>query len=175
LCGSDLVNWIWGGFAIINATLERFFILHFGLPIAILLLSCLHISLLHVDGSSTPMPVDSKSDQLRFSSYFLSKDFFSLIFFSIFFGYFVFFEPNYLGHPDNYIKADPLSTPVHIVPEWYFLPFYAVLRSIPDKLLGVCAMFLAIAVLAIFPLFISNFTEYELPNVKVQIKYHIMF
>lgn len=153
LIGDDIVIWLWGGFSVDNPTLNRFFALHFLLPFVILGLIILHIIVLHIHGSNNPTGVEvkSKKDTIPFHPYYTVKDFFGFgIFFIVFFGY-VFFDPNGLGHPDNYIPANPLATPLHIVPEWYFLPFYAVLRSIPDKLGGVMAMFGAIAILFALP------------------------
>lgn len=149
--GDAIVTWLWGGFSIDNATLNRFFSLHFVLPFAIAGLVIIHISLLHRDGSNNPLGVESKSSKIPFYPYFYVKDLFSLICFMLFFSIILFYFPNTLGHPDNYIMADALSTPAHIVPEWYFLPFYAILRSIPDKLGGVLAMGGAIVILLFIP------------------------
>jgi len=149
--GPAIVEWLWGGFSIDNATLNRFFILHFILPFAIAGLVIAHIALLHRDGSNNPLGIDSRSDSIPFYPYAYVKDLFSLIVFIVFFSIFLFYFPNLLGHPDNYIPADPMSTPAHIVPEWYFLPFYAILRSIPDKLGGVAAMGGAIVILFFLP------------------------
>ena len=151
--GDDIVIWLWGGFSVDNPTLNRFFALHFLLPFIILGLVIIHVVALHVHGSNNPTGIEikSKKDSIPFHPYYTVKDFFGFgIFFMIYF-YFVFFKPNLLGHPDNYIEANPLVTPAHIVPEWYFLPFYAVLRSIPDKLAGVVAMFSAILILFVLP------------------------
>ena len=151
--GGDLVIWLWGGFSVDNPTLNRFFSLHYLLPFVIVGLSGLHIVFLKQNGSNNPLGTYSprKGDKILFYPYFAIKDLFSITAFLIFFGYFVFFNPNVLGHPDNYIPANPLSTPAHIVPEWYFLPYYAILRSIPDKLGGVIAMFAAIVTLMVLP------------------------
>ena len=149
--GPAIVEWLWGGFSIDNATLNRFFSLHFILPFAIAGLVIAHIALLHRDGSNNPLGIDSRSDSIPFYPYAYVKDLFSLIVFIVFFSIFLFYFPNLLGHPDNYIPADPMSTPAHIVPEWYFLPFYAILRSIPDKLGGVAAMGCAIVILFFLP------------------------
>jgi len=149
--GPAIVEWLWGGFSIDNATLNRFFSLHFILPFAIAGLVIAHIALLHRDGSNNPLGIDSRSDSIPFYPYAYVKDLFSLIVFIVFFSIFLFYFPNLLGHPDNYIPADPMSTPAHIVPEWYFLPFYAILRSIPDKLGGVAAMGGAIVILFFLP------------------------
>jgi ubiquinol-cytochrome c reductase cytochrome b/c1 subunit len=154
LIGEPLVTWLWGGYAVDNPTLNRFFSLHYLLPFMIAGVVGLHVWALHHVGQNNPDGVEVKNyakDTVPFTPYATTKDAFALVCFLIFFGYFAFFMPNYLGHPDNYIKADPLVTPVHIVPEWYYLPFYAILRSIPDKLTGVLAMFGAIAILALLP------------------------
>ena len=151
IVGQTIVDWLWGGFTINNATLNRFFSLHFFVPFVIAGVSLLHLALLHKDGSTNPLGVDSGVDKVPFYPYFFVKDLFALVCFLFFFGIFVFYFPNVLGHPDNYIPADPMQTPAHIVPEWYFLPFYAVLRSIPDKLGGVAAMIGAILILLVIP------------------------
>jgi ubiquinol-cytochrome c reductase cytochrome b subunit len=151
IVGQTIVDWLWGGFTINNATLNRFFSLHFFVPFVVAGVSALHIALLHKDGSTNPLGVDSGVDKVPFYPYFFVKDLFALVCFLLFFGIFVFYFPNALGHPDNYIPADPMQTPAHIVPEWYFLPFYAVLRSIPDKLGGVAAMIGAILILLVIP------------------------
>ena len=153
LVGDPIVTWLWGGFSVDNPTLNRFFALHFLLPFVLLGLVILHTAALHVSGSNNPLGIDPKGpqDTVPFNPYVTVKDGFAVVVFLIFYASFVFFAPNYLGHPDNYIPANPLVTPAHIVPEWYFLPFYAILRAIPDKLGGVLAMFGAIAVLAALP------------------------
>lgn len=142
--GTGLVQWIWGGFAVDNPTLNRIFSLHFILPVVIAALAVIHIALLHVSGSNNPVGSDSKSDKANFYPYFYIKDLFALMLFIYVFSIFVLLFPNYLGHPDNYIEGNALVTPPHIVPEWYFLPYYAILRSIPDKLGGVVAMALSL-------------------------------
>lgn len=134
-----------------NATLNRFFSLHYSLPFGLAALIILHLSLLHIPGSSHPSKIYELSDKIFFYPYFYLKDLFSFFFTLIVFSYFIFFSPNYLGHSDNYILANPLVTPSHIVPEWYFLPFHAILRSIPDKLGGVVLMGLAIIILLLLP------------------------
>ncbi len=154
LFGESITNWLWGGFAVDNPTLTRFFSLHYLLPFLILGLVVLHIWALHVPGNNNPIGIDVKKpskDTVPFHPYIVIKDLFALLLFLILFAFFVFYSPNILGHADNYIEANPLVTPAHIVPEWYLLPFYAILRSVPDKLLGVIAMFLAIFVLVILP------------------------
>jgi len=125
--------------------------LHFVLPFLIAGLVIIHIALLHKDGSNNPLGVDSIGDKISFYPYFYVKDLFSFLCFVFFFSIILFYYPNLLGHPDNYIMANAMSTPAHIVPEWYFLPFYAILRSIPDKLGGVAAMGGAIVVLLFLP------------------------
>lgn len=149
--GQSIVEWLWGGFSVGNATLNRFFSLHYFLPFAIAGLVLLHLSLLHKDGSNNPLGINTNVDFVSFYPYYYVKDLFAFFVFAFMFAFFVFFYPNSLGHPDNYIPANPLVTPAHIVPEWYFLPFYAILRSIPDKLGGVVAMISAILVLLLLP------------------------
>ncbi len=140
LVGEPLVLWIWGGFSIDNATLNRFFRFHYVLPFAILGMVLVHLALLHMDGSNNPLGVDARGEYIPFYPYFYVKDLFGVVALMFVFRIFVFFMPNALGHPDNYIPANAMVTPAHIVPEWYFLPFYAILRSIPHKLGGVVAM-----------------------------------
>ena len=156
IIGNYIVIWLWGGYSINTETLNRFFSFHFLVPFVILVLVLFHIILLHHRGSSNKLKVNVFFDKVMFNPFFVIKDlYFIVILFFIFF-IFVGFLPNYLGHPDNYIQADPLVTPSHIVPEWYFLPFYAILRSIPSKIVGVTIMFLSILVLILFPFFILN-------------------
>ena len=152
--GEGIVSWLWGGFAVDNPTLTRFYALHYLLPFLILGLVVLHIWALHVPGNNNPIGIDIKKpskDTVPFHPYIVIKDCFALLMFLIVFAFFVFYSPNILGHADNYIEANPMVTPSHIVPEWYLLPFYAILRSVPDKLFGVIAMFAAIFVLIILP------------------------
>ena len=151
--GESIVVWLWGGFSVDNPTLSRFFALHYLMPFLIAGVVVLHIIALHRFGSNNPLGIDvsGKQDTIPFHPYYTSKDLFGLVVFLTIFASAVFFYPNYLGHPDNYIPANPLQTPAHIVPEWYFLPFYAILRAIPDKLGGVLFMFGAIAVLFVLP------------------------
>jgi ubiquinol-cytochrome c reductase cytochrome b subunit len=151
VAGPSIVEWLWGGFSVDNATLNRFFSLHFLMPFVIAGMVIAHIALLHRDGSNNPLGIDSSMDKIAFYPYYYVKDLFSVVVFVVFFSLFLFYYPNLLGHPDNYIPADPMSTPAHIVPEWYFLPFYAILRSIPDKLGGVAAMGGAIVILLFLP------------------------
>ena len=160
LIGDPLVTWLWGGFSVDNPTLNRFFSLHYLMPFVILGLVVLHVWALHSVRSNNPTGIEIKTpqDSIPFHPYYTIKDLYGLGVFLIFFSAFVFFAPDYLGHPDNYIPANPLVTPPHIVPEWYFLPFYAILRSIdftifgiPAKLLGVLAMFASIVILFVIP------------------------
>ncbi len=151
--GESIVTWLWGGFSVDNPTLNRFFALHYLMPFLIVGVVILHLVALHRFGSNNPLGIDTRGpqDTVPFHPYYTIKDFFGLSVFLTFFASAVFFFPNFLGHPDNYIPANPLQTPAHIVPEWYFLPFYAILRAVPDKLGGVLAMFGAIAILFILP------------------------
>jgi ubiquinol-cytochrome c reductase cytochrome b/c1 subunit len=153
LVGDPIVKWLWGGYAVSGVTLNRFFSLHFLLPFVIAGVVVLHIWALHHVGQNNPAGIEIKtaSDTLPMAPYAIMKDLFGLIVFMLIYAWFVFFAPDYLGHPDNYNEANPLVTPPHIVPEWYFLPFYAILRAVPSKLGGVIAMFGAVAVLAFIP------------------------
>ena len=160
MVGEDVVIWLWGGFSVDNPTLNRFFALHFLLPFILIAVIALHVVALHITGSNNPAGIDVKSEQdtVPFHPYFTAKDGLGTIVFLFFWAFFIFYAPNYMGHPDNFIPANPLSTPAHIVPEWYFLPFYGILRSVdfqflwfvPAKLGGVIAMFGSIVVIA-FP------------------------
>src|SRR5215468_5057842 len=151
--GDAIVTWLWGGYSVGGPTLTRFFSLHYLLPFAIAAIVVLHIWALHVVGQNNPTGVDpqTEKDTVAFTPYATIKDGFFIGLFAILYAWFVFYIPNYLGHPDNYIPANPGVTPAHIVPEWYYLPFYAILRSIPNKLLGVIALFASIAILAFLP------------------------
>ena len=153
LVGESIVSWLWGGFAVDNALLNRFFALHYLFPFLIVGVVILHIIALHTHGSNNPLGIDRSGpqDSISFHPYYTIKDLFGLSFVLTIFFLVVFYAPNFLGHPDNYIPADPLKTPAHIVPEWYFLPFYAILRAIPDKLGGVIAMISAIMILFFLP------------------------
>ncbi len=135
-----IVTWLWGGYAVGNPTLNRFFSLHYLLPFVIAGVVVLHVWALHVAGQNNPAGIEPKSDKdtVPFTPYATIKDGFVMAVFCILFAWFVFYIPNYLVNADNYIPANPAVTPAHIVPEWYYLPFYAILRSIPNKLLGVC-------------------------------------
>jgi ubiquinol-cytochrome c reductase cytochrome b subunit len=151
--GEKIVTLLWGGFTVGNPTLNRFFSLHYLLPFVIIAVVGLHLIALHTHGSNNPLGIDHKGpqDSIPFHPYYTVKDAFGLFVFLIVFAVFVFYAPNYLGHPDNYIPANPMVTPNHIVPEWYFLPFYAILRSVPNKLFGVILMFSAVFILFIVP------------------------
>ena len=153
LIGDSITTWLWGGYAVDNATLKRFFSLHYLLPFMIAGVVVLHIWALHVHGSNNPAGIEKKTakDTLPFHPYFTAKDGFALVCFLVFFAWFVFYVPDYLYNADNYIEANPLQTPVHIVPEWYYLPFYAILRSIPSKLGGTAAMFASVVIIAFLP------------------------
>jgi ubiquinol-cytochrome c reductase cytochrome b/c1 subunit len=153
LVGESVVTWLWGGYSVGNPTLQRFFSLHYLLPFVIAGVVVLHIWALHVVGQNNPIGVDPKTekDTVPFSPHATLKDGFMMACFCIVYAWFVFYVPNYLGHADNYIPANPAVTPTHIVPEWYYLPFYAILRAIPNKLLGVIALFGSIAILAFLP------------------------
>ncbi len=151
--GTPIVEWLWGGFAVDNPTLNRFYALHYLLPFMIVGLVMLHLWALHHKKSNNPLGIDYKGPQdfIPFHPYYTIKDAFGAGVFLIAFSVFLFYAPNYMGHPDNYIPADPHKTPAYIVPEWYFLPFYAILRAIPDKLGGVIAMGLSIGILFLLP------------------------
>ena len=151
--GETIVTWLWGGYAVGNPTLNRFYSLHYLLPFVIAGVVILHVWALHVVGQNNPTGIEPKSDKdtVPFTPYATTKDGFFIVVFCIMYAWFVFYTPNFLGHADNYIPANPAVTPAHIVPEWYYLPFYAILRAIPDKLLGVIALFGSILILAFLP------------------------
>ncbi len=153
IVGDPIVTLLWGGFSVDNPTLNRFFSLHYLLPFVIVGVVFLHIAALHITGSNNPLGIDPKGpqDTLPFHPYYTAKDSVGIVVYFIVFAVLVFFAPNYLGHPDNYIPANPLVTPPHIVPEWYFLPFYAILRAVPDKLGGVLLMFGSILIWFVLP------------------------
>ena len=151
--GEPILTLLLGGFSVDNPTLNRFFSLHYLLPFVIFGVVILHIWALHVTGNNNPTGIEVKDekDTISFHPYYTVKDLFAYVVFLLMFCYFIFYNPNILGHPDNYIEADPMLTPAHIVPEWYLLPFYAILRAVPDKLFGVVLMFGSIAVLFFLP------------------------
>jgi ubiquinol-cytochrome c reductase cytochrome b/c1 subunit len=152
--GNSITTWLLGGYSVDNPTLNRFYALHYLLPFIIIAFVALHVWALHVVGQNNPAGVEVKNvekETVPFTPHATMKDAFGIGVFLVLFAWLTFFTPNYLGHPDNYIEANPLVTPAHIVPEWYFLPFYAILRAIPNKLLGVVALFSAILILAALP------------------------
>lgn len=150
--GQDIVEFIWGGFSVNNATLNRFFALHYLLPFILVALVLMHLIALHdTAGSSNPLGVSGNYDRITFAPYYLFKDLITIFIFIFGLSSFVFFMPNVLGDSENYIMANPMQTPAAIVPEWYLLPFYAILRSIPNKLLGVIAMFSALLTIMLLP------------------------
>ena len=158
--GQDIVEFIWGGFSVNNATLNRFFALHFLLPFVLAALALMHLIAMHdTVGSGNPLGISANYDRLPFAPYFIFKDLITIFIFFIVLSIFVFFMPNALGDSENYVMANPMQTPPAIVPEWYLLPFYAILRSIPNKLLGVIAMFSAIFIILIMP--ITDLSKYR--------------
>lgn len=156
LVGENIVNWIWGGYSVGNPTLMRFFVVHYLLPFIILALVMVHILLLHETGSSNPLNFDKKNEKITFFPYFYYKDFFILFLLLIFFMYIVCYMPNLFNHADNYIKANPMATPKHIVPEWYFLPFYGILRVIANKSIGIILFVLSLIIFFFLPLLNLN-------------------
>jgi len=149
--GQYIVEWLWGGFTVNNPTLNRFFTLHFFLPFLLVGLTFLHLTLLHKNGSNAPISDSTGVDPVPFYPYFFVKDLFAFFCFLFIFAIFVFYYPNLLADPNNYIPADPIHTPRHIAPEWYFLPFYAILRSIPHKVGGILAMLFSLLVFFLLP------------------------
>jgi ubiquinol-cytochrome c reductase cytochrome b subunit len=153
IVGDYIVTLLWGGFSVDNPTLNRFFSLHYLLPFVIVGVTFLHVVALHITGSNNPLGIDVKSpqDTLPFHPYYTMKDSVGVCAYMLVFAVLVFFAPNFLGDPNNFIPANPLQTPADIVPEWYFLPYYAILRSVPNKLGGVCMMFGSLIVLFVLP------------------------
>jgi ubiquinol-cytochrome c reductase cytochrome b/c1 subunit len=153
LVGHAIVSWLWGGFAVGDPTLHRFYALHYLLPFVILAVVVLHLYALHTHGSNNPLGIDAKGpqDTIPFHPYYTIKDLFGLIVLFIVFAFIVFYAPNFLTNPDNYIPANPQQTPLDIVPDWYFLPFYAILRSMPSKLFGVTLLFWSVLILFFLP------------------------
>lgn len=149
--GNDVVQWIWGGFSVSNATLNRFFSLHYLFPFILAALVFIHIILLHVEGSNNLTGLNSNADKIPFHTYFTTKDFYGFMLLFLLISYLIFYIPNLLGDPENFIKANPLVTPLHIMPEWYFLFAYAILRAIPNKLGGVLALVASILILFLTP------------------------
>jgi quinol-cytochrome oxidoreductase complex cytochrome b subunit len=151
VAGKPIVEWLWGGYTVANPTLNRFYSIHFLLPFIIAGVTLIHLALLHKVGSNNPIGSDTGVDDIPFYPYFVSKDVFAFSVYLVVFATFVFYFPNVLNHPDNCIPADPLQTPAHVVPEWYFLPYYAILRSIPHKAGGIVAMLGSLLVLFLIP------------------------
>jgi ubiquinol-cytochrome c reductase cytochrome b subunit len=151
IAGKPIVQWLWGGYTVANPTLNRFYSIHFVLPFLIAGVTLIHLALLHKVGSNNPIGSDAGVDNIPFYPYYVSKDIFAFTVYLLIFGTFVFYFPNVLNHPDNCIPADPLHTPAHVVPEWYFLPYYAILRSIPHKAGGIIAMLGSLLVLFLIP------------------------
>lgn len=166
ILGTHIVNWIWGGFSVNNNTLNRFFSLHFFLSIILLALSLLHLIFLHEVGSTSVPGRTLSLDLTKFFPYFFLKDMFSLLVFLFFYLIIVFYKPNLFGHPDNYVRASAIVTPAHIVPEWYFLPFYAILKSLPSKLGGAICMLASMLVLFILPWWCENYSVTIDPSFK---------
>lgn len=150
--GQDFVEFVWGGFSVNNATLNRFFSLHYLLPFVLAALAAMHLLTLHEHGSSNPLGISGNTDRIPFHPYLVFKDLVTIFLFLLVLSLFVFYMPNAMGHSDNYIPANPMQTPASIVPEWYLLPFYAILRSIPNKLAGVLAMFGSLLILLLMPI-----------------------
>jgi ubiquinol-cytochrome c reductase cytochrome b subunit len=151
IAGDYIVQWLWGGYTVSKPTLHRFYSIHFLLPFLIAGMSLIHLALLHKVGSSSPIASDTGIDDVPFFPYMVSKDIFAFTVYLVIFATFVFYFPNVLNHPDNCIPADPIKTPAHVVPEWYFLPYYAILRSLPTKGGGIAAMFGSLLVLFLIP------------------------
>nr|WFP43329.1 cytochrome b [Onomarchus uninotatus] len=151
--GVELVQWVWGGFAVDNATLTRFFTFHFVLPFMVSAMVMIHLLFLHQTGSNNPLGINSNIDKIPFHPYFSFKDLYGFIIMIMCLVFLTLLQPYMLGDPDNFIPANPLVTPIHIQPEWYFLFAYAILRSIPNKLGGVIALVLSIAILMIMPFY----------------------
>nr|CAA59492.1 cob [Trimorphomyces papilionaceus] len=150
--GQDFVQFVWGGFSVNNATLNRFFSLHFLLPFLLSALAVMHLLTLHTNGSSNPLGISSNVDKIPMHPYYIFKDLVTILLFFLALSVIVFYLPNVMGHSDNYIPANPMQTPPSIVPEWYLLPYYAILRSIPNKLLGVVAMLGSLLILLGYPI-----------------------
>ena len=155
--GNEIVFLLWGNYTVSNSTLNRFFSFHFLLPFLLIVFTFLHLIFLHEKGSSNPLKVYLLNDKVLFDPYYTIKDIFIVFSFFVIFMYIFLFDSNLLGHSDNYIKANPLVTPTHIVPEWYFLLFYAILRAVPSKLGGFLVLLLSIFILFIFPFFFKKF------------------
>jgi quinol-cytochrome oxidoreductase complex cytochrome b subunit len=159
IAGEKIVECLWGSFTVNNLTLNRFYVFHFIFPFFICALVFFHLFFLHKNGSSAPITDSTGVDRIPFYPYYLTKDFFATSIFLLLFSYLIYFHPTYLSDPNNYIPADPTHTPEHIVPEWYFLPFYGMLRSIPFKITGVLALIFSILILGILPLLTLSFIK----------------
>ena len=157
--GDNIVFWLWGGYSVGGATLSRFYSFHYLFPFVIAALVIVHLILLHEDGSNNPSGSGNNSDKIPFHPYFISKDFYGFFLLSLIFTFFVFFYPNYLGDAENFISSNPLVTPIHIVPEWYFLFAYAILRAIPNKLGGLLALVASLVIVAFLPLCHSSLVK----------------
>jgi ubiquinol-cytochrome c reductase cytochrome b subunit len=157
--GQDFVQFVWGGFSVNNATLNRFFSLHYLLPFLLSALAIMHMMALHQHGSSNPLGISSNADKLAMHPYFIFKDLVTILAFFLALSIIIFYLPNLLGHSDNYIPANPMQTPPSIVPEWYLLPYYAILRSIPNKLLGVVGMLGSLLILLLMPVLDTSRTR----------------
>ena len=157
--GNDIVQWIWGGFSVSNATLNRFFSFHYLFPFVLVGLILIHIIFLHSTGSNNCIGLNTNSDKIPFHYYYTTKDLYGIFILILLLFYLVIYNPNYLGDPENFIKANSLVTPVHIMPEWYFLFAYAILRAIPNKLGGVLALVLSIMILFLAPIVHTSFIK----------------
>lgn len=164
--GGEILGYLWGGYSVGHPTLNRFYSLHYTLPFILAALSIFHIAALHQYGSTNPLGVNTQTSTVPFGEYFLTKDIIGLLYFFIGYLFLVFFYPEMLGHPDNNIPANPYSTPAHIVPEWYLLSYYAILRSIPNKALGVVAMGLVFVSLILMPL-LSSISTIGSPKFRI--------
>jgi len=170
--GTEIVYWLWGGFSVSAATLSRFYSFHYCFPFIIVGVTVIHLFYLHIEGSSNSFSFEHKIInifQVRFFPFFVIKDMVGFLFFSFFFFGYIFYAPNALGHSDNYIEANSLVTPEHIVPEWYFLPYYAILRSIPNKIGGIIAMGCSLIIFFFIP-FLTSFVNYIIKNIIVNIQ-----
>lgn len=159
VAGEKIVECLWGGFIVNNPTLNRFYVFHFVLPFLLCIVVVFHLFLLHRNGSSAPITDSTGVDRVPFYPYFFVKDLVAAVLFLLFFIILIYFQPTYLSDPNNYVPADSIKTPEHIVPEWYFLPFYGMLRSIPYKVTGVLALFFSILILGVLPLLTTSFVK----------------
>ncbi len=169
--GQEIVYWVWGGFSVDNPTLNRFYSFHFLFPFILVFLVILHLVYLHINGSNNPLGIVNNSDLLPFHSYYIVKDILGVLWLILFLIMLVYFNPNMLGHSDNWIAANPLSTPTHIVPEWYFLFAYAILRCIPSKLLGVLGLVFSILILLLLPITVTNNNRSITFNPMIRLKF----